>query len=189
MWKYRLWWAAWQRLSCWFKNWYLVSSHGCKEQGWSHGRVEDYLILWINSLRCISDLFQVVFYLIINHVTTPECIEFNLCEVCVHVTNMGTVTIKMSLLAGLFFAWCTPSNKPGFALRQDVLPMQCVNCVWPLSTKNVLMSCGSGCRYENVRLQWAVMYTRGGGGVRGWWPAEAPDVQCCLGRVLCCKCV
>lgn len=82
-------------------------------------------------------------------------------------------------------------TNPGFALRQDVLPMLRVNSLWPLSTKNVPMSCGSGCRYENVRLQRAVMYTRGEGegSACGWWPAEAPDVQRCLGLVPCCKCV
>lgn len=109
--------------------------------------------------------------------------QFNLCEV--------VVTIEMCWISGLFQLENTPSNKPGFALKQDVLPMQCVNFVWPLSTKNVHMSCGSGCRYENVRLQWAVMYTRGEGegSACGCWPAEAPDVQRCLGLVLCCKCV
>lgn len=113
----------------------------------------------------------------------------DLWEVSVDVRWHATCDNQDVLDIWAILAWNTPSNKLGFALRQDVLSMLCVNFVWPLSTKNVPMSCVSGCKYENVHLQWAVMYTRGEGSTCGWWPAEAPDVQRCLGHVLCCKCV
>lgn len=176
----------------------LVRSHSWGGQGWSHGWEGDLLILRMHNLGCICAFFEVTLYLIVDltKVSTAVSPRQNaLSSISVKYVFMfirhATCDNRDVLDISAILAWNTPSNKPGFALRQDVLPMLCVNFVWPLSTKNVPMSCGSGCRYENVRLQLAVMYTRGEGegSACGWWPAEAPDVQRCLGLVLCCKCV
>ncbi len=180
-----LWCAAQQTSSCWFKDWYLVCSHTCGGCGWSHGWDSDLFDLddkdstlhFCILLRSLSDCWPAKGHS--GHVATPECIELHLCEVFVHVSNMVPAIIEMSWISVLFLL----QTNWDFAPRQDVPLMLCVNFIWPLSTKNVPVSCGSGCRYENVGLQWALMYTSTGGegSTCGWRPAEVPRCAALFG--------
>lgn len=159
-------------------------------KGWSFDLQDQQSRLDLCKLLCT--LYLIIDLTEVTAALSPcqKALRWTSCETFFHVSVRVPVTIGCT---GYQCYSCLKNTlkKTGFALRQDVLPMLCVNFIWPLSTKNVPMSCGSGCRYENVRLQQAVMYTRGEGegSACGGWPAEAPDVQRCLGLVLCCKCV
>lgn len=171
--------AAWS--SCWFKGWYLVCSHSYTELGQSHSLRCDHLIVTMNNphwsiYSAIRSLSYIGRLMPCHHTT----VDFNLCVVF-HADMVADRHQDMPEII-IFLALNKPSNKVGFSQRHCYVYPLFDLCPRRISVSVVVTTVGWKC------LQWAVMYTRRAeeGTTCGWWPAEAPDVQQCLGRVPCC---